>query len=234
METKFHRAFALSLAVLGMIGCGDDPMSDLDDPDDRFEPMEPSEPEPPAFQEVEVVLETWEFYWSDANIEIAFTDLELQIGWNFAYAVRNDPSEPGLLESDSGVIQIDDVKNIGNQGTVQPLKRSLARYREYCDDPSPRIFLTLLEVDEGFDRTGTETRAALGALAVAVGLVAPPVTAAVFGSILVLEGLFAKNDDVGTGEFVIEDGSNRLRLTGKNTRSTVAVRKDVLSGTCPE
>ena len=209
---------------LALASCGS--ASGPDDPNDPMDPVD-------AFQTVEVVLQSWDFSW-DGTVETVLTDVELQIGWAFAYPVRENEGEPAILETDTGVLQKgDNPGGFGRQNTIWSMNRVLATYDEYCDDPEPQLLLTLLEVDEGFDRTGTETRAALGAVAVGVGI-AFPAAGAVFGSLLVLEGLFAKNDDVGQGTFSIEDGSNRLRLSGKDTSSIVTVRKDIIDGSCDE
>lgn len=188
---------------IALSACGSGSMTDGGDPGETTEPA-------PSFQTVEIVLQSWDFSW-DGTVEVPLTDVELQVGWALAYPVRQDENQPGILQSRTGVEQKGDIPGgLGDQNTIWSMNRVMATYDEYCDDPEPQLLLTLLEVDEGFDQSGTQTRAALGALAVGVGL-AFPVSGAVFGSVLVLEGLFAKNDDVGQGTFTINDGSNRLR-----------------------
>jgi hypothetical protein len=64
-----------------------------------------------------------------------------------------------------------------------------------------------------------------------VGL-ALPAAGAVFGTALVVESLLANNDDLGNGELTIEDGENRVRLTGNDTRSDLTVTKSIIRGEC--
>lgn len=194
----------------------------MDDMDDMDEPM------PPAFQTVEVVLQSWSITDAGLNVELV-GNLELQIGWAFSYPVRPIEDEPGILQSDTGILQNADAPR---NETIWSMNAVLARYDEYCDDPDPQVFLSLLEVDEGFGDTGNQTRTALGVVALGIGAVYP-VTGLVFEVALLAESLFARNDDVGQGAFTIEDGPNRLMLSGKDTRSIVTVRKDILSGACP-
>lgn len=230
--TSTRWAAIMVATSLALASCGSDSTNDPGDANDPNDPNEPMEPAP-AFQSVEVVLQSWDFSW-DGTVEPVLTDVELQIAWAFAYPVRPHEDEPGILENYADLLQKGDIPGgLGEQNSIWSMNKVLATYDEYCDDPEPQLLLTLLEVDEGFGRTGTATRAALGALAVGVGI-AFPVAGAVFGSVLVLEGLFAKNDDVGHGTFTIEDGPNRLRLSGKDTSSIVTVRKDIISGRCDE
>ncbi|MGB5811721.1 MAG: hypothetical protein WBG86_14385 [Polyangiales bacterium] len=228
-------ALLIALASITLAACGDDMIdpNDPNDPSDPSDPMDPIDPAP-AFQTVEVSLQSWDFTW-DGTVEPVTTDVELQIGWVFAYPVRPEGEAPAILESSTGIFQKGDIPGgFGEQNSIVAINRELATYDEYCGDPKPQLLLTLLEVDEGFDRTGTETRAALGGVAVAAGLAFTtfPVTVAVFGAGLVLEGLLAKNDDVGQGNFTLEDGSNRFMLSGRDTRSIVTVSKEVVAGSC--
>lgn len=221
----------VAVASIALTACGDS----ASDPDDPNDPMEPMEPEP-QFQTVEVTLQSWDFTW-DGTVEIPPTDVELQIGWAIAYPVRLNGEAPAMLESNTGIYQEGDIPGgFGEENAIVAINQRMATYDEYCGDPKPQVLLQLLEVDEGFDRTGTETRAALGAVAVAAGVAFStfPLTVAVFGAGLVLEGLLANNDDVGQGSFTLEDGQNRFMLSGKDTRSVIRINKEVIDGSCDE
>lgn len=193
-------------------------------PTDPESPEDPTGPgsRAPRTRSVELRLEHWKLRDGKLNIE-PLGRLELQIAWMVAAPVRPAGAERAQTEVRTGLLQRDKV-SMGD--STWNMSHSLLRYTETCGDPDPSIYLGLLEVDEGFGDSGRRTRAALGAAAVGVGI-AFPVAGAVFGGALVLEGLLAKNDDLGQGEFFLEDGDNDLYLSGRGSRSIVRVRKIV-------
>lgn len=184
--------------------------------------------EGPAFQRVQITLKTWHLLNAGLNVELP-GDLELQIGWILAYPNRPNPDDRAEIATDVDLLQKGDIK--GDE-TIWVMNEVLATFDHYCDDPDPQIVLTLLEVDEGFDDTADKTRAGLAAAITGLG-VFYPVAGVVLGIGSILEGVLAKNDDLGQGDFRLTQGSNRLSLSGRETRSVVTVDMDVLSGRCP-
>lgn len=182
----------------------------------------------PAFRRVEVVLESWSLTNAGLRVEPP-GDLELQIGWILAYPERPTPDERAEIATDIDLLQKGDVRGDDH---IWAMNEGLATFDHYCDDPDPTIVLTLLEVDEGFDDSGTKTRAALSGAAAGLGIFFP-LTGLAIGGGLILESLFTRNDDLGQAEFNLDPGDNRLSLSGRDTRSIVTVAVNVLDGDCP-
>ncbi|MCA9557335.1 MAG: hypothetical protein KC583_02115 [Myxococcales bacterium] len=182
----------------------------------------------PAFQRVEIVLQSWSLTNAGLKVEPP-GDLELQIGWILAYPQRPTPDDRAEIATHIDLLQKGDIRGDDH---IWAMNETLAVFDHYCADPDPSIVLTLLEVDEGFGDSGTKTRSALAAAATGLGIFFPA-TGVVLGAGLILEGLFAKNDDLGQGEFNLDPGSNRLSLSGRDTRSIVTVVVNVLDGSCP-
>ncbi len=182
----------------------------------------------PPSQRVRIDLQSWSLTNAGLNVEPP-GDLELQIGWLLAYPERPTPNDRAELVTDIDLLQKGDIR--GNEH-IWAINETLAVFDHDCRDPDPTIVLTLLEVDEGFGDSGTKTRSALAAAATGLGIFFPA-TGVVIGAGLILEGLFAKNDDLGQGEFNLAPGSNRLSLSGRDTRSIVTVVVSVLEGSCP-